>query len=385
MNTVRISRLWLGLLAAAAQAQTVAAGARAVVGADALPVYATMSQAGDPKTTLKRGDIVTIGLVLFDTDVTWCAISRIGETKRLGFASCEFLAPDRSEAPAPAAPTPAPPAAAIPVTPRPVDPPAATAPIPEPAPAPADFVDTVLDGFGLRPAISNYTQTTHLLSFLDKGRLAEIDVPALERVLDKQFQPGPYYTAIGVQLLKSYSPERLPALIEWMRSPVAQKLADRLRLAYSADSRPELVAFAGSLSKTPPQQPRLLLIHRLFDATRLSDMEVESTIALVHTTAQAISPALPKEKRYSASELDRALGSVKSRYRSVMTNARLVQYLFAYQSASDDELEQFAGFLESDSGRWLISTIDKGFFEATGLISQRLRTEIPRNVKSKGH
>jgi hypothetical protein len=100
----------------------------------------------------------------------------------------------------------------------------------------------VLDGFGLRPAISNYTQTTHLLSFLDKGRLAEIDVPALERVLDKQFQPGPYYTAIGVQLLKSYSPERLPALIEWMRSPVAQKLADRLRLAYSADSRPELVA-----------------------------------------------------------------------------------------------------------------------------------------------
>lgn len=380
MNIARICCLWPAMLAATAQAQTVVAGARAIVGADTLPVYATMSQASGPKATLKRGEIVTIGLVLFDTDVTWCAISRIGETKRLGFASCEFLEPDRSAAPAaapaPPAPTP-PPIAAIPPLPHPADPPVATAPV--------DFVDTVLDGFGLRPAIVNYTQTTHLLSFLDKGRLAEIDVPALERVLDKQFQPGPFYTAIGVQLLKSYSPERLPALTEWMRSPVAQKLAERLRLAYSAESRPELVAFASSLSKTPPPQPRLLLIHRLYDALRLSDMEVESTIALVHTTAQAISPALPKEKRYGASELDRALGSVKSRYRSVMTNARLVQYLFAYQSASDAELEQYAGFLESDSGRWLISAIDKGFFEATGVISQGLRAEIPRNVKSKGH
>src|SRR6266436_1894423 len=91
-----IKAVILALLATAAQAQTVAAGARAVVGADALPVYAKMSQAGDVLVTLKRGDIVTIGLVLFDADITWCAISRAGETKRLGFASCEFLEPDRS-------------------------------------------------------------------------------------------------------------------------------------------------------------------------------------------------------------------------------------------------------------------------------------------------
>jgi hypothetical protein len=114
-------------------------------------------------------------------------------------------------------------------------------------------------------------------------------------------------------------------------------------------------------------------------------MEVEAAIALVHTTAQAISPALPKEKRYSANELDRALGSVKSRYRAVMKNARIVQSLFAYQSASDTELEQYANLLESDSGEWLISAIDKGFFNATGSISRRLQAEIQRNVKPRQH
>src|ERR1700674_2245019 len=99
------------LLAATAHAQTVAAGGRAIVGAAALPVFAKMSQSGDVLATLKRGEIVTIGLVLFDSDVTWCAISKAGETKRLGFASCEFLEPDRSStAPEPPGLEPPPPA-----------------------------------------------------------------------------------------------------------------------------------------------------------------------------------------------------------------------------------------------------------------------------------
>src|SRR5450432_2248600 len=98
--------LGLALLAASAPAQTVAAGARAIVSSDTLPVYASMSNSGAPKVTLKRGEHVTIGMVLFGSDTTWCAISRAGETKRLGYASCEFL---ESEAASTAPPTTAPP------------------------------------------------------------------------------------------------------------------------------------------------------------------------------------------------------------------------------------------------------------------------------------
>ena len=112
-------------------------------------------------------------------------------------------------------------------------------------------------------------------------------------------------------------------------------------------------------------------------------MEVETTLALVHTVAQAISPALPKEKRYSAAELDRALGAVKSRYRAVMRNARIVHYLFAYQSASDEELERYVNFVESDDGKWLISLVDKAFLDATESISQGLVTDIAHKVKPK--
>ena len=248
---------------------------------------------------------------------------------------------------------------------------------------PAAFPDTVLDGSGLRSAIGYYTRTTRLLSFLDKGRLAEIDNEALTFVLGQQFQPDPFYRAIAAQVRKSYTPDRLPPLDKWFHSPLARKLADLERAAYAPDSRPALVEFAAALTNKPPPESRLLLIHRIYDAFRTSDMEVETTIAIVAVIAEAIGPALPADKRYSMGELNRALGPVKSRYRSVMKNARIVQDLFAYRTASDAELEQYAAFLESGAGKWLNSVVENGFFDAAQSISKSLRYEIPRKVKKQ--
>jgi len=237
----------------------------------------------------------------------------------------------------------------------------------------------------LRAELAHYTQATRIPAFLDKGRLAEIDSVTLDQVLSAHFRPTEFETAINQQFLKGYSPERLPELLDWVRSPTAAKLSALEQRAYSPGSREALVDFAGALTNTPPPESRLLLVHRIYEASRLCDTEVETTIALVYTTAEAIGPALPKEKRYGPNELDKALGTVKSRYRSVMKNARIVQYLFAFQSATDEELEQYAGFLESDGGKWLAAIVDKGFFDATESISRQLREEIPRRVKSRQH
>ena len=245
-----------------------------------------------------------------------------------------------------------------------------------------EFVDAALDGSGLRSSLASYSENTHLLSFLDKGRLAEINIPQLDGIIAKQFEPGVFYSSIGDQLRKSYSVERLP-VVEWLRSPVTRKMADLERKALQPESRDALVEFAASLSKSPPAESRLLLVHRLYDSVKTCDMEVEVTISLVQTVALAIGPALPKEKRYTPAELGKALGPVKSRYRSIMKNARLVRYLFAYQSVSDAELEEQVSFLESENGKWFVSQVERGFNDAGEAISKALGSDIPRNLRPK--
>jgi len=77
------------------------------------------------------------------------------------------------------------------------------------------------------------------------------------------------------------------------------------------------------------------------------------------------------------------LTEVKSRYGSIMKNARIVRYLFAYRSATDAELEQQVNFLESETGKWFVSLVEKGFGDANQAISRALSAEIAQKVKSK--
>jgi len=172
-------------------------------------------------------------------------------------------------------------------------------------------------------------------------------------------------------------------VVEWLRAPLAKKMAELERKALQPESRDQLVEFAAGLTKSPPAESRLLLVHRLYDSMKTCDMEVETTISLVQTVALAIGPVLPKEKRYTAGELEKALGPVKSRYLSIMKNARLVRYLFAYQSLSDAEFEEHVSFLESENGKWFVSQVEKGFSDAGQAISRSLGSEIPRNLKPK--
>ena len=52
---------------------------------------------------------------------------------------------------------------------------------------------------------------------------------------------------------KSYAAERVASLVEWIRSPAAQKLAELERRAYSPVARQELVEFAETLA--PSRRP----------------------------------------------------------------------------------------------------------------------------------
>src|SRR5262249_37142201 len=147
----------------------------------------------------------------------------------------------------------------------------------------SDFIEMLLDGSGLRSSLANYTKRTNLLSFLDKGRLAELEAPDLQRAVSRWFKPDAFYAAIGDQLRKNYLPDRVNEVAEWLRSPITAKLASLEQRAFSPDAREELVAFADGLRTEPPSQSRLVLVHRIYDSLRTCDLEVESTIALVHT------------------------------------------------------------------------------------------------------
>jgi hypothetical protein len=435
MNRAILLLLWS---AAAASAQN--AGASARVAVEKLPVYAKMKAEGEPAKMLFKGDAVIIGLVLFGDDITWCAVTKVGETRRLGYVACESLEPDRAgtisaptESPAatPAEPPPLPPKKTmepirireVPTTPvkvrelsrhtadellknarasgaipdpaglKPPEPlpvPEAPPPAPEPAPKtepPANLAETsvnfALDRGGISREITMYVQRTNLMSFLDRNRLAKIDQNLLKQVVASHFQPKGIEQAVTAKLAASYNPSLMPKLMVWLRSENTEKVEAALENASREEARRDLVTFAGKITENPPPRERLLLIHRLYDATLSAEREVGTTMTLVRALASAMNPLLPKDLRFQAADLDQSLKTVEAKYLPVMKNARMVHLLFAFRHLPDSDLEPYVLFWESETGKWLTRNIDAGYSEAGGQISGRLIQDLPGRIRNQ--
>jgi hypothetical protein len=516
-------RLGILLASVAATAFAQSAGTRAVISADRAPLYAKMSLENPPLRMLEKGEIVSIGLVLFGDDVTWCAVSRPGETKRIGYVSCDLLESEKAaaqaaaqappaaairirevdtpppvvrevtpvavatrveqsltqepapvaappalaqpaEMPQPAAPKPfvpiterilparvpsevaldesAPPQPARPVemarinelqrVPPPVPPPPVEVPRTEPKPfnpiseiadreisekllvekgAPAlpqkpqllaslripdiseigeppapreltteELTGEVLERSALRSQLTQFVRSSYALSFLDKKRLAAVDEGALAQIFHQQFRSEAFYSAVEISLKKESEAGPMRELGTWLESPLTGHMEDLLGHAADPEAREEIVAFADGLRKSPPTQARLILVHRLYEATSSCDMEVEATLATVRALAEALNPILPAASQFSESDLNQALKTVKAAYQPVMKNAKFVQYLFAFRSVSDEELEQYVAGWESDAGRWWTRVQRDGFASATRTIAANLKIAIPRRL-----
>ena len=409
------------------------AGASAVAIKDS-PIYAKMDSSQDPIYTLPKGQAVVIGMVLFGDEVAWCAVTRPGEKKRLGYVSCEDLESDRSPqadseaaaAPKPA-PAPAPPpgpirvreveappipvrevapvdaqklmAAANPAPPSPAEtvaePPAVeTIPVPpvpvvpetktvEPADVETgvDFFDLTLRRTGLLPQIQQFPRNTSVIAFLDKKRLSAVKSAAVLAAIQKHFQADRFRKSIEGQIARGYSPETMAALAEFTRSGEAKSAEQIVEAGFRPEAHQDLRAFADQLSKSLPSQERLLLIHRLSDAAPGVEIETATTFRLVRASADGINPLLPEALRFRKGDLDAALKKVAQAYQPVVRNARIVQYLFTFREIDDAELEKLVEFWESPTGKWLNGAVVAGFKEASEAISRDLTAEIRSTAK----
>ncbi len=425
------------VFAGAAWAQS--AGARAVVSVDKLPVFVKMSAESAQVYQLSKGDAVVIGLVMFGDDITWCAISKAGETRRMGYVACEQLQPDKAQSntavpPAPAEPPPASTAPAPPtprepkvpirireVAPKPIpvreiepaklEKPEAGAPavrvreveparirireiepakiqvrevrpgdLPPPAPPPSDrpqdFLTLSLVRTGIVAEMERFLETTNPTSFLDKTRLAQIDTAKLRTIVARHWQPSVIRDHIAQRVAAGYDPAKMTAMMKWVQSPVALKTELAVTVISGPERRRQLSEFAEGLRASPPERARLEWIHRLHAAQQVTPAEVAFTMAVVRETALALNPSLPAGMRFTPKDLDPALLQVKQTYEPVMINAAIVYLLFLFRDFPEEQLKQLTEFWESEPGKWLAGAVTQGLESASLAVGKRIGADL---------
>jgi hypothetical protein len=103
-------------------------------------------------------------------------------------------------------------------------------------------------------------------------------------------------------------------------------------------------------------------------------------VAIVRSLTLAFQPGLPAVAGLSRAELDRQIFQARNRTLQDMRRLCMVSMLLAYRGLSDDELEQYVQFIESDAGQWYTSVLNSALLAAVGAAADATAAELATAV-----
>lgn len=184
------------------------------------------------------------------------------------------------------------------------------------------------------------------------ARTSEIVRDAFARA----FRSESLYAAVVNAFAEHAQDPELTQALAWLRSFLARRMVGMEQSARSKESRGLLREFATGLERHMPPATRLEMLQQLDELTGGTEAEIERRIRVHRGAIEALNLLAPEEERLSEGQIDQVLQETRSKLQAPLRNQSLVNLLFTYRSADDQELADYVAYWKSESGQWLTRT-----------------------------
>ena len=181
----------------------------------------------------------------------------------------------------------------------------------------------------------------------------------VQEAFDRAFRLDMIYEIVTANFADRIGNRHLAQVLAWLRSPLARRMAEMEQSARSPEGLRALPEFAASLGQSMPPAARLEGLQRLDELTGITEGALDRRTRFMRAALEAHRRMAPEESRITEQEMDQALQKARSKLKVSMKNYSLMNMLFTYRMASDEELAEYIAFWEAESGRWLSSAIQE--------------------------
>jgi len=239
----------------------------------------------------------------------------------------------------------------------------------------ARALDTLLERSGLKVQLESLSAGVRVQFLLGQGRLSGEDRLTIDRIVSQRFSAGSLYARMRLEFEKNLESARLAKALEWYDSPLGKRITGLELASLIPDGGP-----APDFENVRPSERRLDLLRRLDSGGGASDTTVDVTMAIVGSLTRAFQPALPAVARLSRGQLEHELTQVRNLTLERIRRACLLNMLSAYRDLTDDELEQYVRFVESEGGQWYMSVMNGTLLIAVDAAAEATATELAAAV-----
>jgi hypothetical protein len=239
--------------------------------------------------------------------------------------------------------------------------------------AEAQGLDNLLDLSGLKAQLQSLTAGIRAQFLRAHRRQSGQDRITIDRIVAERFAAETLHARIRLEFQRNLEPGRLEKALAWYDSPLGKRIVGQELAALIAAGGQEAIA---DLERNRPSARRLELIERLDEGGGASETTVDVTVAIVRSLTVAFQPGLPAVAGLSRVELDKQITQARNRTLGDMRRLCRVSMLLAYRGLSDDELEQYVQFVESDAGQWYMSVMNSALLAAVGTAADATAAEL---------
>jgi hypothetical protein len=332
---------------------------QATVDADELAVRANSSPKSNVVGSLKRGDRVTLGLVLSGGNETLCEVTFAGPPGLFGYVPCGKL--QREAAPAEPNYTVASPSASQ------------TRRGGARAGTDASIAEALrLSGIG--QTIDQLANPALYMSSIPRKNLTPEQLAEVRQIVMQSMRPERFRQAVTASLKSSYPEDDYPQLLDMMRSPLARQMTAIEVQSARVDGK-AIQAFATGLQAKPPDAQHLAIIRRIDQATGGSQLMVDIVAAVLEGIASA--------SQISAGETRKMLEEVRGQQGDVLRQAALIRMLYQYRTVPDDQLNEYSAMLSSPVAVRFSQAAATGMLDATRQASAEMMVAIMQRFPVK--
>ena len=238
-------------------------------------------------------------------------------------------------------------------------------------------LEELLQRSGLKAQLQSLTAGIRAQFLRAHRKQSSRDRITIDRIVAQHFAAETLYAKIKREFQRNLESRRLETALAWYDSPLGMRITGQEVAALVATGGAEAI---GDLERNRPSSRRLDLVERLDAGGGASETTVDVTVAIVRSLTVAFQPGLPSVASLTREQLDGQIARARNRSLEDMRRVCLVSMLLVYRGLSDDELDQYVQFVESEAGQWYTSLMNSALLAAVDAAADATASELATAV-----
>jgi hypothetical protein len=150
---------------------------------------------------------------------------------------------------------------------------------------------------------------------------------------------------------KASNPSEMDSLLAWKVSPLAKTMMAAEMESYAPAFQQDLGRYTVNLRENPPDEETARAISRLVSRAHIADLMVESTVQSTRAMAMALIEAGMVGSDSAVADLGKELDVMRKQLAPHMRRQATLMSFYIYRDISNDELDRYSDYYQSDLGR----------------------------------